>query len=768
MKILRIELENFASHTVSTVDLRGVVSATVSGKNGSGKSTAFVDAPLWCLFGKCRTDTDSIIRSDQLRMSVTLDFSLDDQVYRVTRTRSKQTKAGKTDLSFFAQNEEAWTPIGGAKLTETQEAIKNVLNADYELCANSNFLIQGHADLFSTATPSERKAILAQVLRLDEYAHLKTAANKKGIHSGSIIETLEVEVLPLEALANSLLTISSLIKTTETDLERASAGQLQATTELKAHHEEKGKKQAALNAILEMKEGLTQLYKDRESLTHKLSANRNDQEYFEGMIARKDEIQAQFLIYEDVMQTLSLEKDKEVQFMKAILDVETELQVVMGRKSREDETLMRVEGELQTLEHKKAMIESEQKVERNKLGETISQAMEKGKLLEVVPCYEELQKKCRFTIDAVQALAGLQNKKENMMKLENRNFVKEQLPDYEQNYETRLEQIKNFKLSVTGEKLDELRERRQTVTLHKASQTKVVQELEVRLKSVETLAKLKPELDSVIKEVDKLAATASGLNDMLHRVNNEITIKMAKADEEAAVATWLTASFDVEDKLKTKESYYQGQIKGVTERLGSLRQQAEQAKAAQNALKLLVEKLAEVRAEHTTAKTLHGYYATIPVMIMEGAVPSLETATNGILEKISPSGMRVRLETQKALKGSDKIGETLDILVRDVFGEKPYENYSGGEKFRLDLALRFGLSQLLMHRAGSRMETLIIDEGLGSLDADGLALLRECLSKLETSFGLILVISHVEEIQGTFEQQILVEKNVFGSEIKIL
>ena len=66
------------------------------------------------------------------------------------------------------------------------------------------------------------------------------------------------------------------------------------------------------------------------------------------------------------------------------------------------------------------------------------------------------------------------------------------------------------------------------------------------------------------------------------------------------------------------------------------------------------------------------------------------------------------------------------------------------------------------------METLIIDEGLGSLDNDGLTLLRECLSKLETSFGLILVISHVEEIQGTFEQEIMVEKTAEGSLVKIL
>jgi exonuclease SbcC len=689
-------------------------------------------------------------------------------VYRVTRSRSKQTKAGKTDLSFMAQNNSFWTPIGGAKLSETQEAIKSVLNADYELCANSNFLIQGHADLFSTATPAERKAILAQVLCLDEYALLKSAANKKWIHSGSVVETLETEVGPLEILTNSLMEINRLITSSEANLERVSGAQLQIATEMQQHHEEKGKKQGALNEILEVKQGLAQLYKDQDELETKIATNILDQEYYQALLGRKESIEKQFAILEDVTQCLSLEKDKEVGLMKGILEIENEIRVSLERKNREDETLRRVEGELQSFEHKRELIESEHKVERNKLGDGISQAMTKGKLLEVVPCYEELQKKCQFTLDAVQSLEGLPAKKQQLMKLEVRNFLQEQLPNYEKDHATRIEQIKNLTNTVTDEKLRELRDRRETATLTKGKVTKVVQELDDKRKLSEPLAKQKPELDSVIKEVEKLIATCKGLNEMLHRINNEIQVKLAKTDEETTLATWLSEALHTEEKLKNKDSYYQGEITGTTERLGSLRQQGEQAKAAQVSLNALKEKLDAVRANHTTAKTLAGYYASIPVMIMEGAVPTLELATNGILEKISPSGMRVRLETQKALKSSDKIGETLDILVRDVFGEKPYENYSGGEKFRLDLALRFGLSQLLMHRAGSRMETLIIDEGLGSLDADGLALLRECLSKLETSFGLILVISHVEEIQGTFEQEILVEKNAFGSEIKVL
>lgn len=768
MKILRIELENFASHLQSHIDLSDVVSATVSGKNGSGKSCAFVDAPLWALFGKCRAEPDSIMSHDQLRMSVTIDFSLDGQVYRVTRTRSRQTKAGKTELSFMAVNGGVYTPIGGHKITETQEAIKSVLNADYELCANSNFLIQGKADKFSTAGAAERKAILAQVLKLDEYAILKTLANRKVQAAGLLIEEITSQLVPIKSLGEQVVYITEQIKGAENELQASSESQLGWAKQLKNFHEERGKKQTALNSILEDKEGLDGLYKERDDLTMKLARNQLDQEYYKTLIDKKEDILQKAELHQRLTDAFEVKRKDETEITQKLLTFEEGINKGLERKSREDSTLLRVESELQGLEHKKELIESQKNVELGKLSNAIGQDIQQGTLLELVPCWEELQKKCRFTIDAVKAMEGLQTKKTQLTILEQRNFVREQLPDYEKDYQTRLDQIKNLKLTDTSEKLEALRAQRQEVILDKGVMTKVLTEMQDEMRAIYPTAKLKPELESVLKEVDLLAALHATQTEQLHKVNNEIMKKMLRSEEETVVANWLTNAFDEEKRLQGKNEYFAGTIRGITERLGSFREQKVQSEAAQVQCNQLNMKLESNQAKFGAFKQLANYYTTIPVMIMEGAVPTLEAATNSILEKISPSGMRIRLETQKALKSSDKIGETLDILVRDVFGEKPYENYSGGEKFRLDLALRFGLSQLLMHRAGSRMETLIIDEGLGSLDVDGLALLRECLSKLETSFGLILVISHVEGIQGTFEQEIMVEKNAIGSEIKVL
>ncbi len=768
MKILKIKLENFASHLNSCIDLTEIVSATVSGKNGSGKSTAFVDAPLWALFGKCRAEPDVIMSHDQVRMSVSISFSLDGQVYRVERTRSRQTKAGKTELTFMAWGDNSWTPIGGHKITETQEAIKQVLNADYELCANSNFLIQGKADKFSTAGPAERKAILAQVLKLDEYSLLRTSANKKTAQTLSAISEITTQLTPTQALADLVFGITEMIRAAELDMERCSASQIDFNARLKAHYEEFAKKEAALKIIAEAKKGLGDLYREQEELLMQLNRNKMDQGYYEALISRKDEIEQKAQEHEKLKETFEKNREWESSTTKMFLSLEGEIQALLERKAREDETLGRVKGELQRLEHKKELIMNQREIQLGQIQSEIGQDINQGKLLEVVPCFIELQQKCRFTIEAVAALEGLPAKKTKLFILEHRNFLSEQLPDYEKDYQTRLDQIAALEVTPTNEKLDTLRSHRQGMVLNQGVMTKDLEALKDQMREIYPSAKLKPELETVLKEVEKLTEVAKSKQELLHKINNDITIKECNAMDEKSLKEWMNMSGQQLHSLQTKEAFFNGEMQGITEKLGSLRQQKVQSVAAVETAYELNQRLTDAQAKHEGYTRLYNYYTTIPVMIMEGAVPTLEAATNSILEKISPSGMRIRLITQKALKSSDKIGETLDILVRDVFGEKPYENYSGGEKFRLDLALRFGLSQLLMHRAGSKMETLIIDEGLGSLDQDGLALLRECLSKLETSFGLILVISHVDGIQGTFEQEIHVEKNAIGSEIKVL
>jgi exonuclease SbcC len=91
--------------------------------------------------------------------------------------------------------------------------------------------------------------------------------------------------------------------------------------------------------------------------------------------------------------------------------------------------------------------------------------------------------------------------------------------------------------------------------------------------------------------------------------------------------------------------------------------------------------------------------------------------------------------------------------------------FSGGEAFRVNLAIRLALSRVLARRAGTRLQTLFIDEGFGTQDAKGRERLIEAIEQVKDEFALILVISHIEELKEAFSTRIEITKTAQGSQI---
>lgn len=94
---------------------------------------------------------------------------------------------------------------------------------------------------------------------------------------------------------------------------------------------------------------------------------------------------------------------------------------------------------------------------------------------------------------------------------------------------------------------------------------------------------------------------------------------------------------------------------------------------------------------------------------------------------------------------------------------RPTRSLSGGESFLVSLALALGLSDL----AGSntRIESLFIDEGFGSLDTDTLDTALAALENLRMSNRTIGIISHVDALKQRISAQVRVEKasNGYGT-----
>lgn len=157
----------------------------------------------------------------------------------------------------------------------------------------------------------------------------------------------------------------------------------------------------------------------------------------------------------------------------------------------------------------------------------------------------------------------------------------------------------------------------------------------------------------------------------------------------------------------------------------------------------------------------------IQAMIIENILPELQDEANAILDKMPGNSMRVEFQTQRSKRSGDGTIETLDIIISDDMGSRPYALYSGGESFRINFAIRVALSTLLARRSGTRLRTLVIDEGFGTQDARGRDGLIEAIHAIEADFATILVITHIAEIKDQFPNRLEVVKTQTGSTVMV-
>jgi exonuclease SbcC len=102
---------------------------------------------------------------------------------------------------------------------------------------------------------------------------------------------------------------------------------------------------------------------------------------------------------------------------------------------------------------------------------------------------------------------------------------------------------------------------------------------------------------------------------------------------------------------------------------------------------------------------------------------------------------------------------------------RPVTTLSGGESFlaslSLALALAHGLGELSGEAARTRLDSLFIDEGISSLDAEALETAIEAISNLGAGERMVGVISHVAELGERLPGRIRVDKAPGGSRVKV-
>ena len=124
-------------------------------------------------------------------------------------------------------------------------------------------------------------------------------------------------------------------------------------------------------------------------------------------------------------------------------------------------------------------------------------------------------------------------------------------------------------------------------------------------------------------------------------------------------------------------------------------------------------------------------------------------------------------------KDREKFGRSsgLDLEILDQYSGKirPTSTLSGGESFKTALALALSLADVVqMYAGGVVIDTMFIDEGFGSLDAESLDSAVEALLSLGNDGRMVGIISHLPQLKEQIPSQIQVKTGRNGSTIQIL
>ncbi len=163
------------------------------------------------------------------------------------------------------------------------------------------------------------------------------------------------------------------------------------------------------------------------------------------------------------------------------------------------------------------------------------------------------------------------------------------------------------------------------------------------------------------------------------------------------------------------------------------------------------------------ANTLH---MTLSSFVLAARLEEVAAAASERLLKMT-SG-RYSLVHTDTRRGAGRSG--LGLLACDTWTgvDRDTSTLSGGETFLASLALALGLADVVTAEAGgTRIETLFVDEGFGSLDEDTLEEVMTVLDGLREGGRMVGIVSHVAELRQRIPAQIRVHKGQSGSHLTV-
>lgn len=286
-----------------------------------------------------------------------------------------------------------------------------------------------------------------------------------------------------------------------------------------------------------------------------------------------------------------------------------------------------------------------------------------------------------------------------------------------------------------------LREERNRLLGGKAADT-IEKEFQQRLDALKT--DLKKARDTQVRQAAS-AEQFRGVTEQIAKDLNEATQLLAVCRQE--LESWITA-YDASSGGQTLEDALTVYTSRKSECSFSLRTHAENRR-----------KVAGLQQEIEAKRAVSERWAKLNELAGSADGAKFRRIAQGYTLDVLLSYANVQLRELTRRYRLERVPDTLALQVidQDMCDEiRTVHSLSGGESFLVSLALALGLSSLSSNRM--KVESLFIDEGFGSLDAETLRMAMDALESLRTQGRKIGVISHVQEMTERIPVQIRVNR----------
>ena len=205
--------------------------------------------------------------------------------------------------------------------------------------------------------------------------------------------------------------------------------------------------------------------------------------------------------------------------------------------------------------------------------------------------------------------------------------------------------------------------------------------------------------------------------------------------------------------LQQQRADIQQQLQQLSEQLGQIRQQLKQQQQLATTQAGLYQQLQDQQA-------LYQDWQKLNTLIGSANGDKYRRFAQGLtLQQLIVLANRQLDKLHSRYQLARKADSELELWVLDSWqadAVRDTKTLSGGESFLVSLALALALSDLVSHK--TRIDSLFLDEGFGTLDPDTLETALAALDSLQSSGKMIGIISHVEALKERIPVQIKVQK----------